>query len=152
MKKGMKVLVAVLAVTTIVFCNLWIRAVTGHYSEMEETCQRYAEQAVGSLADYADLKDINDESYIAQYWGAVARFYAFKESLYSLPDDDGGRNEARYKICDGVYDFMLMAPEKVLSNLDEVLVLMEPVGEDFDNPTAWDALNELSYNLQYVWE
>ena len=151
MKKAIKLMVVILSVTTILFCWLWIRAVTGHYSEMEEICQRYAEQSVGSLADYADLKDINDENYIAQYWGSVARFYAFKESLYSLPDD-GGWNEARYKTCDILYDHMLFAPNEVLSHLDEVLAALEPIGEDFTSHAAWGALSELTYNLQYVWE
>ena len=151
MKKTIKLMVAVLSVTTILFCWLWIREITDYHSEMEELCQRYAEQSVGSLADYADLKDINDESHIGQYWGSVAIFYAFKETLYSLPDD-GGWNEARYKTCDILYDHMLFAPNEVLSHLDEVLAALEPIAEDFTSHAAWGALSELTYNLQYVWE
>jgi len=103
------------------------------------------------LANYAEFKDINGESYIGQYWGSVSIFYAFKETLYLLPDD-GGWNEARYKICDVLYDHMLLAPDEVISHLDEVLAALEPIGEDFTRHSAWGGLTELTYNLQYVWD
>ena len=147
----MKKVIAVLAVTTILFFGLWIRAVTDHYTKMEELCQSYAEQAVGHLAEYEKFKDINGESHIGQYWGSVSIFYTFKETLYLLPDN-GGWNEARYKICDVVYDHMIFAPDEVISHLDEVLAALEPIGEDFTRHSAWGGLSELSYNLQYVWE
>ena len=146
----MKKIIAILSVTTILFFALWFHEITDH-SETEALCQRYAENAVGHLSEYEKFNDINDENYIGQYWGSVAIFYAFKETLYSLPDD-GGWNEAMYKNCEVVYDHMLLAPDEILCHMDEVLVAMEPVGNDFDSPEAWDALNELSYNLQYVWE
>lgn len=151
MKNTTKLMLVVLSVTTVLFCWLWIREIADHHSEMEELCQSYAEQAVGHLAEYEKFKDINDESHIGQYWGSVSIFYAFKETLYLLPDD-GGWNEARYKICDVLYDHMILAPDEVLLHLDEVLAAMEPIGEDFTSPRAWDTLNEVSYNLQYVWE
>ena len=110
----MKKIIAVLSVTTILFFGLWFREITDD-SETEELCQRYAEQVVGHLAEYEEFKDINDESHIGQYWGSVAIFYAFKETLYLLPDD-GGWNEARYKTCDVLYDHMLLAPDEVIVN------------------------------------
>lgn len=146
----MKKIIAILSVTTILFFGLWVYEITD-YSEKEELCQRYAEQAMGHLLEYEKFKDINNENYIGQYWGSVSIFYAFKETLYSLPDD-GDWNEAMYKNCEVVYDHMLLAPDEILCHMDEVLVAMEPVGKDFDSPEAWAALNELSYNLQYVWE
>ena len=146
----MKKVVALLAVTTLLFLGLWLHEITDD-SEAVELCQRYAEQAAGHLSGYEKFKDINDESFIGQYWGSVSIFYAFKETLYSLPDN-GGWNEAMYKDCEVVYDHMLLAPDEVLAHMDDVLAAMELVGEDFTSPEARRALSELSYNLQYVWE
>jgi len=146
----MKKIIAILSVTTILFLSLWLFEITD-YSEKTELCQRYAEETVGHLSEYGKFKDINDETYIGQYWGSVAIFYAFKETLYTLPDN-GGWNEAMYKECEVIYDHMLLAPDEVIRHLDEVLIAMEPMGEDFDSFEARSALAKLSYNLQYVWE
>ena len=147
----MKKAVIILAITTIFFFCQWIGAIKEHYDRMEELCQRYAEDAAGHLANYVEFKDINDESYIGQYWGSVAVFYAFMDTLYMLPDS-GGWNRAMYNNCDVLYDHMLLAPDEVLAHLDEVLAALELVGEDFTDFEARRAMNELSYNLQYVWE
>ena len=146
----MKKIIAILSVTTILFFGLWVYEITDD-SEAVELCQRYAEQAAGHLSGYEKFKDINDENFVGQYWGSVSIFYAFKETLYSLPDN-GGWNEAMYKDCEVVYDHMLLAPDEVLAHMDDVLASMELVGEDFTSPEARRALSELSYNLQYLWE
>lgn len=146
----MKKIIALLLCTTVLFCGLWIHEVTD-YSETEELCQYYAEQAAGHLYEYEKFKDINNENHIGQYWGSVSIFYAFKETLHTLPDD-GGWNEIMYNNCDVVYDHMILAPEEILSHLDEVVAVLELVGEDYDSFEARSTMSELSYNLQYVWE
>ena len=146
----MKKVVIILATTTILFFGMWLQAITDHAEDAYAQCQRYAEGAVGHLLEYEKYKDINDESYIGQYWGSVSIFYAFMDTLYSLPDD-GGWNKAMYSCCDVLYDHMLLAPDEVLSHIDEVLAALELVGEDFTSFEARSAMSELSYNLQYVW-
>ena len=48
---------------------------------------------------------------------------------------------------------MLLAPEEVLSHMDEVLAAMELLGEDYTSPEARRAMNQLAYNMQYdTWE
>ena len=94
-RHSMKKAVALLAVTTLLFFGLLLHEITDD-SEAVELCQRYAEQAAGHLSGYEKFKDINDENFVGQYWGSVSIFYAFKETLYSLPEN-GGWNEAMYK-------------------------------------------------------
>ena len=147
----MKKAVIILAATTILFFGLWLQTVTRYAEENLALCQRYAEDAAGHLSNYVEFRDINDESYIGQYWGSVAIFYAFMDTLYSLPDS-GGWNRVMYNCCDVLYDHMLLAPDEVFAHLDEVLAALELVGEDFTAFEARRAMNELSYNLQYVWE
>ena len=88
MKKTTVPLVAV-SLLAIFFCHLWVREITEHQAEMERRCQRYAEDAAGHLVEYEAFKDRNDESHIGQYWGSVGIFYAFMDTLYSLPDNGG---------------------------------------------------------------
>ena len=147
----MKKAVIILAITTVFFFCQWIGAIKEHYDRMEERCRCYAEDAAGHMANYVEFRDINDDSYIGQYWGSVAIFYAFMDTLLSLPDN-GGWNKLMYDRCSVLYDHMLLAPDEVLAHLDEVLAAMELVGEDFTAPEARRAMNDLSYNLQYVWE
>ena len=150
--KKMSILLVVVSLVAVIFCCLWVRAITGYHAETEQRCQRYAEDAAGHLAVYEELKDINDENFIGQYWGSVSRFYAFMDTLYSLADD-GSWNEALYKECDVLYDHMLLAPEKVFAHMDEVLAVMELLGEDYTSFEARRAMNQLAYNLQYdTWE
>jgi len=146
--KILTVLLVIVSLLAVLFCHLWVKAVTGFYEEMEQQCQRYAEDAAGHLAVYEEFKDINGESEIGQYWGSVSIFYAFKDTLYSLPDN-GGWNRALYKDCDVLYDHMLLAPEKVFARMDEVLAAMKLLGEDYASIEARQAMNQLAYNLQY---
>lgn len=146
--KKTTILLAAVSLIAVFFCGLWVRAITGYHAEMAQRCQYYAEQAAGGLSEYEKFKDINSESYIGQYWGSVASFYAFKDTLYSLADD-GGWNEALYKDCNVLYDHMLLAPEEVFTHMDEVLAAMELLGKDFTAPEARQAISQLAYNLQY---
>ena len=151
MKHWLKIVAAILAVTTILFFHLWIDAVETFYEDKVENCQRHAEDAAAHLKGYASFKDVNGGDFIGQYWDAVARFYAFMDVLFVLPDD-GGWNTAMYKDCQVIYDAMLLAPDRVLTHLDETLAALELAGKDYDSPETRRALNQLSYNLQYVWK
>ena len=146
--KKTTILLVVVSFIAVFFCHLWVRAIIGHHTEMEQRCQYYAEQAAGGLSGYEKFKDINGESHIGQYWSSVANFYAFKDTLYSLADD-GSWNEALYKECDVLYDHMLLAPEKVFAHMDDVLAALELLGKDYTSPDAGRAMNQLAYNLQY---
>ena len=151
MKKS-TVLIVAISLIAVLFCSLWVQAITGYRADMEQRCQYYAEQAAGGLSSYEKLKGVNDESYIGQYWGSVANFYAFKDTLYSLADS-GSWNEALYKDCDVLYDHMLLAPEEVFAHMDEVLAALELLGKDYTSLDARRAMNQLAYNLQYdAWE
>ena len=150
--KKTTILLVVVSLVAVFFCQLWARAITGYHAEMEQRCQRYAEDAARYLAVYEEFKDINGESEISQYWGSVARFYAFKDTLYSLPDN-GGWYEALYKDCDVLYDHMVLAPEEVFAHMDEVLAALELLGKDYTSSDARRAMNQLAYNMQYdSWE
>ena len=150
--KKMSILLVMVSLVAVLFCCLWVRTITGYHTEIEQRCQYYAEQAAEGLSSYEKFKDINDESYIGQYWNSVANFYAFKDTLYSLIDT-GGWNEALYNDCDILYDHMLLAPEEVFTHMDEVLAAMKALGKDYISPDARRAMNQLAYNLQYdAWE
>ena len=150
--KKMPILLIVVSLVAVFFCCLWVRAITGYHAEMEQRCQYYAEQTAGGLSEYEKFKDINDESHIGQYWGSVAKFYAFKDTLYSLADN-GSWNEALYNDCNVLYDHMLFAPEEVFAHMDEVLAAMELLGKDYTSPEARRAMNQLAYSMQYdTWE
>lgn len=151
MKNWLKIVAAILAVTTILFFSLWIDAVKAFYEDKVENCQRHAADAAAYLKGYANFKDVNGDDYIGQYWDAVARFYAFMDVLFVL-SDDGSWNEDMYKDCQVIYDAMLLAPDRVLAHLNETLAALELVGKDYDSPEARRELNQLSYNLQYVWK
>lgn len=140
-----KAAIIILSATTIFFLVMWLQTMTKYVEEEYVLCQRYAEDAAGSLSNYKDI--IED----GQYRHSVAVFYAFIDTLYMLPDD-GGWNKAMYDHCKVRYDHMVLAPDEVLAHLDEVLATLELVGEDFTSSEARSAMSELSYNLQYVWE
>lgn len=151
MKKS-TILLVVVSLVAVFFCHLWVREITKHHADMEQRCQYYAEQAAGYLATYEEFKDINDENYIGQYWGSVARFYAFIDTLYWI-SDDGEWNRVLYEDCDVLYDHMLLAPEEVFAHMDDVLAAMELIGEDYTSPEARRAMNRLAYNMRYdSWE
>lgn len=148
----MSILLVVTSLAAVYFCSLWVRAITGYHAEMEQRCQRYAEDAAGHLAVYEEFKDINGEKEISQYWGAVSRIYAFMDTLYSH-SDSGSWNEALYKDCSVLYDHMLLDPEEVFLHMDEVLAALELLGEDYTSLEARRAMNRLAYSMQYdTWE
>ena len=150
--KKLSILLVIVSLIAICFCCLWVRAITGYHEDMKQRCQRYAEDSAGWLSEYEEVKDINDENFTGQYWGSVSRFYAFMDTLYSL-SDSGSWNEALYKDCDVLYDHMVLAPEEVLSHMDEVLAAIELLGKDYTSPEARQAMNQLAYSLQYdTWE
>lgn len=150
--KKTTILLVVVSLVAIFFCRLCVREITEHHTEMEQRCQRYAEQAAGALVTYEEFKDINDENHISQYWHSVSIFYAFIDTLYSL-SDDGDWNELLYKDCDVLYDHMLLAPEEVFAHMDDVLAAVELLSEDYTSPEARRAMNHLAYNMQYdTWE
>ena len=47
---------------------------------------------------------------------------------------------------------MTLAPDRVLAHLDEALAALELARKDYDSPETRRALNQLSYDLQYVWK
>lgn len=147
---GMKKIIAILAATTILFFGLWVHEITDQ-SDTEQLCQYYAAGATGSLQNFEQSKELNEEPLIGNYWGGVSQFYAFMDTLHALPDD-GGWNESAYNHCSVIYEHMILAPDEVLAHMDEVLAAMELVGEDFTSSEARRALSQLSYNFQYVWE
>ena len=98
MKHWLKITAVILAVTTILFFNLWIDAVENFYEDKVENCQRHAEDAAAYLKGYANFKDVNGDFYIGQYWCAVSSFYAFMDVLFVL-SDDGSWNEAMHQDC-----------------------------------------------------
>ena len=146
--KKTTILFTAVSLAAVFFCCLWLQEVSGHRAEMEQRCQRYAEQAAGHLAEYEAFKDINDERHIGQYWGSVSIFYAFMDTLQSLPDK-GGWNEALYKDCNVLYDHMLLAPEEVFAHMEDVLAALKLLGKDYTSPDARRAMNQLAYHLQY---
>jgi len=145
------VLLVIAAFLAVCFCSLWLRELTD-YSDMEELCQYYASGAAGTLEEYAHMKEEFGQDHMSTYWYGVSRFYAFMDTLRVLPDP-GGWNEAMYKACKVLYDHMLLDPDQVLAHMDEVLAVLELLGEDYTSPDARRALAQLSECMQYdLWE
>ena len=142
--------VILLACTTLLFAGLWLYESADPFDtqRMEELCQKEAESAAEAFQNYQQFREINRNE--GEYWGAVSRFYAFKEMVLTLY---GNRwKDSIYPDADGIYDFMIFRPELVQEHLEEVVAALEIVGEDWTAPEARRALSQLSYDLQYVWK
>jgi len=146
----MKKLVILFACTTLLFAGLWFYESSDPFDteRMEELCREQAESAAGAFQSYEEFREINQNE--GEYWGAVSRFYTFKEMVLTLYGD--AWKESIYPYADGIYDFMIFRPELIQSHLEEVVDALEIVGEDWTAPEARRALSQLSYDLQYVWK
>lgn len=146
----MKKLVILFACTTLLFAGLWLYESGDPIDtqRMEALCQEQAESAAEAFQNYQQFREINQNE--GEYWGAVSRFYAFKEMVLPLYGD--AWKESIYPDADGVYSFMIFRPELIQAHLEEVVDALEIVGEDWSAPEARRALSQLSYDLQYVWK
>ena len=142
------VLLVIVSLLAVLFCSLWIHESKARLNDMEQLCQYHASGAAGTLQEFDWAQEQFGEQRMSTYWYAVSRFYAFKETLLCLPDS-GGWNELLYNNCHLIYDLMLHEPEKVLEHLDELLAALELLSEDYDSSAARQAMNQLSYNMQY---
>ena len=138
------------ACTTLLFAGLWFYESSDPFNtaRMEALCREQAESAAEAFQNYEKFREINQNE--GEYWGAVSRFYAFKELVLPLCGDRW--KESIYPDADGVYDFMIFRPELVQEHLEAVVDALEIVGEDWTAPEARRTLSQLSYDLQYVWK
>ena len=146
----MKKWVILFVCTTLLFAGLWLYESADPFDtqRMEALCQEQAENAAEAFQNYEKFREINRNE--GEYWGAVSRFYTFKELVLPLYGDRW--KESIYPDADGIYDFMIFRPELIQEHLGEVVDALEIVGEDWTAPEARRALSQLSYDLQYVWQ
>ena len=146
----MKKLVILFACTTLLFAGLWLYESSDPFDteRMEELCREQAESAAEAFQGYEEFREINQNE--GQYWGAVSRFYTFKEMVLTLYGDAWKESICPY--ADGIYDFLIFRPELIQSHLEEVVDALEIVGKDWTASEARRALSQLSYDLQYVWK
>ena len=141
MKKSIAVVLAVvLAVSTVVFCALWQRAVHDT-SELEAFAQAEALKAYTYFTDYQSGKDNAD------YWQGVAAFHAFTDAYGVLTE--GTNKSANRVFCDEVYSSLTQSLEQSQAHIEEIASVMKLLSEDITNETAHAKMLELRNTLEY---
>ena len=138
MKKRFTAVVVVVALLAAAFCGLWIYE-KNDQSEMIQLCQSNAVQA---LSDFKSYKETGAE---ADYWQGVSNFKSFMNSWLAIE----GHSSAEYTWCNSVYGSMVISPEKVQANIDELLAAMELIGEDYTDPNGHLRISELNNLLHH---
>ena len=126
MRTKFPMLMITLAILSAAFCSLWLFEKNDH-SELELLCQANAAKA---LSDFSQYKVTGSEG---DYWYGVSNYKSFLNTWLVLE----GHSSAEYTWCNSVYGSMILSPEKVQAHIEELIVAMEIIGENYINPNGY---------------
>lgn len=128
--------VAVLSVACFVF---W-RQANIERNGMASLCQGSVYQSLENFQEYS----VKGDAYLYVY--GVAEFRSFMNAYYCLNDNPG---DTDYLYCNIIYGEMVLNPEKVQENMQEVIGALAILAEDYTDPNGYIRLNELGNLLRY---
>jgi len=137
MKKRISaILIICLAVSTLIFAFLW-NAEKNSRGDVKGLAQAAAFDAYQNFVQY------QAQGEIARYWDGVASFHTFQEAYRSA--FNGTNQSANYLICDDVYGYLIAEPEKSQEHMDALVITMEQLSKDIEDPNGYgDMLNLLN--------
>lgn len=138
-KKLLIILIAVLALTAVVFCVLWRQEATDN-SQALSLAQSGAREALERFSDYQESGAESD------YWDGVAAFRSFQQAYYLLVE--GTNKIPNYTFCNEVYGCLLLSPEKSREHISEIISVMAILAADVRDENGYLAMAELRNVLQ----
>ena len=130
------VVMAVLSVACFVF---WRQANIERHA-MVSLCQASVCQSLENFQEYSSKGD----DYLYIY--GVAEFRSFMNAYLCLNDNPG---DSDYLYCNIIYGEMVLNPEKVQENIQDVIGALAILAEDYTDPNGYIRLNELGNLLRY---
>lgn len=131
-------LLAVSVSLALLFCGLWIHEKKDQ-SKIERLCQNSATQSFENFREYKDGKP--DE----YYWYGVSDFKAFMNTWIILK----GSSSFDYIECNKAYANMILKTEKVKEYMDELLIAMGCIAEDYTDANGYIKLAELNNLIEH---
>ncbi len=140
MKKTVSVLLIIcLAVTSALFCGLWLRERDGR-DDMRRLAQSGATEAYESFSDFAASGEESD------YWRGTAAFRSFEQAYQMLVE--GTNREDNVIFCNEVYAALLLSPEKSRAHMAEICQVMELLAKDVEDMAGYARMAELRNALE----
>ena len=121
-------------------CFMFWRQANIERTRMVSLCQGSVCQSLENFKEYSAKGD--DYLYI---YGA-AEFRSFMNAYLYLNDNPG---DPEYLYCNIIYGEMVLNPEKVQANMQEVIDALAILAEDYTDPNGYIRLNELGNLLRY---
>lgn len=140
MKKHIWMIGLVVMAVLSIACFVFWRQANIERTRMASLCQGSVCQSLENFRDYSAKGD----DYLYTY--GVAEFRSFINVYLCLNDDPGN---PEYLYCNIIYGEMVLNPEKVQENMQEVIKALAILAEDYTDPNGYICLNELGNILRY---
>ena len=139
MKKTVPVLIIIcLAVTSSIFCGLWLR----ERNDRDDVLRLARSGASETYESFLDFRSSGDDS---DYWRGVAAFRSFEQAYQTLVD--GTNRETNYTFCNEVYASLLLSPEKSREHIPEICQVMELLSKDVEDVNGYARMADLRNTL-----
>lgn len=136
--KALALITAALLLATAVFASLWFSA------QKDRTDYKEMAQYEAGVSHSAFLEFQKDPSE-ASYWQAVSAFYAFEQAYYRYREGSG--ESYNFVVSHEVYGYLLTAPEKCRSHLEEIIAVVGLLANDAEDENAYLQMSNLRSSL-----
>ena len=136
--KTLMLISAALFLAAVVFASLWFSAQKDRI-DLKEMAQYEARVSHSSFLEFQ--KDKSESS----YWQAVSAFYAFEQAYYRYREGSG--ESYNFVVSNEVYGYLLTAPEKCRSHLEEIIAVMGLLANDAEDENAYLQMSNLRSSL-----
>ncbi len=141
MKKKLPIiLIACLAITTIVFGMLW-QAEKNDKDDLLLLAQASAKDAYTAFVDY------QEKGHESSYWNGVAAFRSFEQAYYLLTENTN--KTVNYTFCNEVYGALVLSPEKSQDHIADIVATMDILAKDVENENGYLKMSELRNTLNH---
>lgn len=101
-------------------------------------CRNSANAALEHFKEYEIRKEESD------YIAGVAEFRTYMTAYHCLNESESNTD---YILCNTLYGYMILSPEKVKAHISELPAALEYLAEDYDHPNGFNLINALNNQL-----
>ena len=124
----------------VVFAGLWVRERSEKVQLMELLCENSVQQSYERFTAYEQGEADED------YWYGVAEYNSFMKAYILLCD--GAQQSSRNEL-NRAYGSMVLNPENVQENMDQLLDALTMLSKDIYDPNAIMKLNEFNHAIEH---
>ncbi len=132
------VIIAVVIVLLSVACVSLFQYGSFKNEKLEVMCKSSINSALEHFEEYSSSAKESD------YIAGVAEFRTYMTAYLCLNDSSG---DTDYLWCNILYGYMTLSPEKVKSNVSELVTALGYLAEDYDHPNGFNLIHNLNNQL-----